>query len=91
MCTCMHYIALCTCSARRALMVAAWASMVAACAPMVAAWASMVAALAGMLYDGKVAAPAQFSMQTAVKYLSRRGRITCGTDHMRCERVGSVT
>ena len=62
-------------------MVAAWASMVAACAPMVAAWASMVAALAGMLYDGKVAAPAQFSMQTAVKYLSRRGRITCGANH----------
>ena len=31
--------------------------------------------------DGKVAAPAQFSMQKAAMYLDRRGKITCGADH----------
>ena len=38
--------------------------------------------------DGKVAAPAQFSMQKAMKYVSKRGRITCGADH--AERVSEA-
>ena len=35
----------------------------------------------GVGADGKVAAPAQFSMQKAAMYLDRRGKITCGADH----------
>ena len=30
---------------------------------------------------GKVAAQTQSSMQKAARYLSRRGRITCGAEH----------
>jgi len=40
-------------------------------------FAKRVSCLDGGEGDGKVAAPAQFSMQKAMKYLSKRGRITC--------------
>merc|ERR1740139_1915830 len=73
-------------------MVAALASMVAALASMVAAcsrtrrrspsrpavlYDGTSASNLGEGADGKVAAPAQFSMQKAAMYLTNRGQITC--------------